>query len=218
MITANLQRWFLLICFLAVFTGCDRKYIDTPLPSTSNVVILGDSLTYGTGAGGGEDYASILARNTGWNVINAGVPGNTSYDGLARLDYYLDAHASGEQKIDLLIVELGGNDFLKRVPESETRSNLKSILEQARAKNVRTLLIAIPEFSPIGAAFGALSDHPLYEKVAKETGTPLITDLFSDVLAKNSLKADPIHPNAAGYRLVASELQNALADMGFLPD
>lgn len=218
MIIANFQRWFLLLCFLAAFTACDKKYIDTPLPSASNIVILGDSLTYGTGAGDGEDYASILSRNTGWNVINAGVPGNTTYDGLARLSYYLDAHESGEQKIDLLIVELGGNDFLKRVPESETRNNLKSILDQARAKNVRTLLIAIPEFSPIGAAFGALSDHPLYEKLAKETDTPLITDLFSDVLAKNSLKADPIHPNAAGYRLVASELQNALADMGFLPD
>lgn len=216
MIAANFQRWFLLICFLSAFTACDKKYIDTPLPSASNVVILGDSLTYGTGAGDGEDYASVLASNTGWNVINAGVPGNTSSDGLARLANYLDAHASGEQRIDLLIIELGGNDFLKHVPESETRSNLKTILDQAKAKNVRTVLVAIPELSIFGAAFGTLSDHPLYEKLAKETDTPLVTNLFSEVLSNNSLKADAIHPNAAGYSQVAAELQNALVDFGFL--
>lgn len=210
------KRWCLVFCLVFAFAACDSKYRHNPLPSTSNVVILGDSLTYGTGAGSGEDYASILASNTGWHVINAGVPGNTSYEGLARLTQILQAHESGEQKIDLLIVELGGNDFLKHVPESETVNNLKSILNQAKARSINTALIAIPKFSPVGAAFGALSDHPLYEKLADETDTPLIEDLFSDVLAKNSLKADPIHPNAEGYRLVATELQSALVDLGFL--
>ena len=210
------KRMVLVCSIVFLIAACDSKYRHTPLPSTSNVVILGDSLTYGTGAGSGEDYASILAGNTGWNVINEGVPGNTSYDGLARLSQILEAHESGEQKIDLLIVELGGNDFLKHVPKTETVSNLKAILDQAKAKSINTVLIAIPEFSPVGAAFGALSDHPLYENLAEETDTPLIEDLFSDVLAKNSLKADPIHPNAAGYRLVATELQNALIDLGFL--
>jgi acyl-CoA hydrolase len=210
------KRMVLVCSIVCLIAACDSKYRHTPLPSTSNVVILGDSLTYGTGAGIGEDYASILAGNTGWNVINEGVPGNTSYDGLARLSQILEAHESGEQKIDLLIVELGGNDFLKHVPKTETVSNLKAILDQAKAKSINTVLIAIPEFSPVGAAFGALSDHPLYENLAEETDTPLIEDLFSDVLAKNSLKADPIHPNAAGYRLVATELQNALIDLGFL--
>ena len=210
------KRWCLVFCIVFAVTACDRDYKHTPLPTTSNVLILGDSLTYGTGAGSGEDYASILASNTGWNVINAGVPGNTSYDGLARLPQILEAYKSGGQKIHLLIVELGGNDFLRHVPEPETVNNLKSILSQAKARSINTALIAIPKFSPVGAAFGALSDHPLYEKLAEETDTPLIKDLFSDVLAKNSLKADPIHPNAEGYRLVASELQNALIDLGFL--
>ena len=216
MISVMLKRWCLVFCIVFAVTACDRDYKHTPLPTTSNVVILGDSLTYGTGASSGEDYASILASKTGWNVINAGVPGNTSYDGLARLPQILEAHESGGQKIDLLIVELGGNDFLKHVPESETVNNLKSILSQAKAKRINTALIAIPKFSPVGAAFGALSDHPLYEELAEETDTPLIQDLFSDVLAKNSLKADPIHPNAEGYRLVASQLQSALMDLGFL--
>lgn len=216
MIAEVLKRWCLVLFIAFAVTACDRDYQHTPLPSTSNVVILGDSLTYGTGAGSGEDYASILASNTGWNVINAGVPGNTSYDGLARLPQILQAHESGDQKIDLLIVELGGNDFIRHVPEPETVNNLKTILHQAKAKSINTALIAIPKFSPVGAAFGALSDHPLYEELAEETDTPLIQDLFSDVLSKNNLKADYIHPNAAGYRVVASKLQDALIDLGFL--
>lgn len=216
MISAKFKRWCLLCCVALIAVACDSEYRHTPLPATSNVVILGDSLTYGTGAGSGEDYASLLASSTGWNVINAGVPGNTSYDGLARLSGILAAHDSGEQKIDLLIVELGGNDFLKHVPQTETVNNLKSILSQAKAKSINTALIAIPKFSPVGAAFGALSDHPLYEELAEETDTPLIEDLFSNVLAKNSLKADPIHPNADGYRVVADELHNALKELGYL--
>jgi len=210
------KRFALAFCILLALTACDRDYRHSPLPSTSNVVILGDSLTFGTGAATGEDYASILASTTGWHVINAGVPGNTTQDGLARLTALLDAHETGEQKIDLLIVELGGNDFLKRVPEPQTVNNLKSILSQAKAQNIHIALIAIPEFSPVGAAFGTLSDHPLYEKLAEETDTPLIEDLFSDVLAKNSLKSDYIHPNAAGYRVVAGKLQEALVDLGYL--
>ena len=210
------KRFALALFILFVITACDRDYRHSPLPSTSNVVILGDSLTFGTGAATGEDYASILASTTGWHVINAGVPGNTTQDGLARLNDLLGAHESGEQKIDLLLVELGGNDFLKHVPESQTINNLKSILSQAKARNIHIALIAIPEFSPVGAAFGTLSDHPLYEKLAVETDTPLIEDLFSDVLAKNSLKADYIHPNAAGYRVVAEKLHEALIDLGYL--
>lgn len=214
-VKAMFKHIVLIIWLLVSVTSCGKEHKFVPLPTTSNIVILGDSLTYGTGAGKGEDYASILASDTGWNVINAGVPGNTTSDGLARLTDFLDAHKTGEQKIDFLIIELGGNDFLKRVPEEETVRNLKAILMQAKASSIQTALLAIPEYSPIGAAFGNLSDHPLYEKLAKETDTPLIEDLFSDVLAKNSLKADYIHPNAEGYRLVESNLREALIDLGF---
>lgn len=207
---------FLLVIVLALIVACDADSKYSVLPAHSNVVILGDSLTYGTGAADGEDYVSLLAAETGWKIMNAGVPGNTSADGLSRLDDLLASHDDDAHKIDLLIVELGGNDFLKQVPEAETVRNLNAILTQSKVRNIRTVLIAIPEFSPIGAAFGNLEDHPLYEKLASETNTPLIENVFSDVLAKNSLKSDPIHPNAQGYRIVANELKNALSDFGFL--
>lgn len=211
-----LKKRLFLACVLLLIAACEPKPEYKALPAQANVVILGDSLTYGTGADKGEDYATLLANNTGWNVINAGVPGNRTSDGLERLPDLLAGHDTGERKIDLLIVELGGNDFLKQVPEGETVRNLKAILAQAKARRIQALLLAIPEFSPIGAAFGNLSDHPLYESLAKETGTPLVEDVFSGVLAKNSLKSDAIHPNAQGYRLVEENLHKALINLGFL--
>ncbi len=201
-----------LVALLSIFlAGCGEEQRYTPLPKTATVAILGDSLSYGTGAAKGQDYPSLLAANTGWNIINAGVPGDTSADGLQRLQELLDNY-----EIDLLIVELGGNDFLKRVPEAETMHNLKSILTEIKANNIQPLLVAIPEFSPFGAAVGSLSDHSLYKKLAKETDTPLIEDIFSDVLAQNGLKADPIHPNAEGYRVIEENLRKALAKKGFM--
>ena len=210
------KKLWLLPCLLLLVTACDPKPPYKVLARASNVVILGDSLTYGTGAGQGEDYATLLAANTGWNVINAGVPGNQSSDGLKRLPDLLEAHHAGEQKIDLLVVELGGNDFLKQVPEAETTRNLKAILTQAKARSIQTVLLAVPEFSPVGAAFGNLSDHPLYEALAEETNTPLVENVFSEVLAKGNLKADAIHPNADGYRKVEADLREALTGMGFV--
>jgi acyl-CoA hydrolase len=207
---------FLVAAVLFLLAACGSGQQFTALSANANVVVLGDSLTYGTGAADGEDYVSLLSSSTGWNIMNAGVPGNTSADGLERLDALLASHDDGAQKIDLLIVELGGNDFLRHIPEAETVRNLSAILAKSKARSINTVLIAIPKFSPIGAALGNLEDHPLYEKLAEQTNTPLVEDVFSDVLAKNSLKADPVHPNADGYRIVASGLKSALSDFGLL--
>ena len=206
-----MKKLLFVICLVIQLAACGGDPHFTALPKQANVVILGDSLTYGTGANHGEDYASILASKTDWHIVNAGVPGNTSSNGLERLPAILEG-----DKIDLLIVELGGNDFIRRVPVKETSQNLKTILAQAKARQIPTLLLAIPEFSPFGAAVGHLSDHPIYEKIAEETATPLVEDIFSEVLGNNALKADPIHPNADGYRVVAENLQQALIKLGLL--
>lgn len=207
----KMKNLFLAALLSVVLAACGSGQQYTALPNNATVLILGDSLSYGTGATEGEDYPSLLAANTGWNIINAGVPGDTTAGGLARLPTLLERH-----EVDLLIVELGGNDFIRRVPQQETINNLRTILSEARANGIQSLLLAIPAFSPFGAAIGSLSDHELYLQLAKETGTPLVEDIFSDVLAKNALKSDPIHPNAEGYRLVEEELRKALSKKGFL--
>lgn len=200
---------YLFLCMF-FFAACHAEKVPA-IPSGATVLVLGDSLSYGTGADKNEDYPSLLAANTGWNIVNAGVPGDTSADGLLRLPELLDAHQP-----KLLIIELGGNDFLHSVPVTQTIENLKTAISLAKLKNITIVLVAIPEFSPLMAAMGGLSDHPIYEKLAKENNVLLVRDVFSEVLSKNALKADYIHPNAAGYRAVEEKMRDSLIELGLL--
>jgi len=185
-----------------ILVGCGdsgEKY--AAIPQGATVLVLGDSLSYGTGANTGEDYQTLLAKSTGWNIINEGVPGDTTAGGLERLPTLLEAHQP-----KLLIVELGGNDLLRQIPQSETAANLKAILSLSKAQSVKTILVAIPEISALKASMGNLSDHPLYENIAEETATPLIADVFSEVLSDRDLKSDQIHANAKGYAVMSDKL------------
>lgn len=194
---------------LLVACGSDENH--AAMPQGATVLILGDSLSYGTGANVGEDYPTLLTKKTGWNIINAGVPGDTSADGLERLPSLLTQHQP-----QLLMVELGGNDLLHQVPPDQITANLKAILSLAKAQNIQTILIAIPEISALRAVVGNLADHPLYENLAKETNTPLIADVFSEVLSDRTLKADQIHANAKGYAVVSEKFNEKLRDLGYL--
>lgn len=206
---------FLLLIVLAAlamaWSGDDDVEKHAAIPQGATVLVLGDSLSYGTGANQGEDYPTLLAKTTGWNMINEGVPGDTSAGGLERLPNLLQEHQP-----KLLIVELGGNDLLRQAPQTEIVQNLKTILSMAKTQGVASVLVAIPEISPLKAVVGNLSDHPLYESVAKETATPLIKDVFSDVLSDRDLKSDQIHANALGYRVISDKLYVKLQELGYV--
>ena len=193
------------------WSGDDDVEKHAAIPQGATVLVLGDSLSYGTGANAGEDYPTLLAKSTGWNIINEGIPGDTSAGGLQRLPALLEEHQP-----KLLIVELGGNDLLRQAPQTEIVHNLKTILSMAKTQGVASVLVAIPEISPLKAAVGNLTDHPLYEKLAKETATPLIADVFSDVLSDRDLKSDQIHANALGYRVISDKLYVKLQELGYV--
>lgn len=201
---------FVLLLLTTLLAGCSQPKHEA-IPAGATVLILGDSVSFGTGANKGEDYPTLLAARTGWNVINAGIPGDTSSGGLERIPDLLEEHAP-----KLVLVELGGNDFLQQQSQQQTANNLKAILSEIKAKNTPAALIAVPSFNPVAAALGNLSDDPLYVKVGEETQTPVIEDVLSDVLAKNTLKSDPIHPNAVGYKKLEEGLAEALESLGFL--
>ena len=200
--------YLLFILILASCGGSAPKH--TAIPAGTTVLILGDSLSYGTGASLGEDYPTLLAKSTGWNIINEGIPGDTTAGGLQRLSQLLEQHQP-----KLLIVELGGNDLLHKTQPSEVISNLKGILSHAKAQGITTILVAIPDINPLKATFGNLSDHPLYAAIAKETTTPLIADVFSLVLSDRDLKSDQIHANAKGYAVVSQQIHEKLKELGF---
>lgn len=205
------SRGILLLLVLVCLAGCGETPRLAALPAGSVVLAFGDSVTHGTGAAPGEDYPAWLAVLTGWDVRNHGVPGDTAQAARARI-----AAALEETQPALVLLEIGGNDFLRQRKESQVREDIRAILAAVRAQRIPVVLIAVPGFSPLGAAVGRLSDSPIYETLAAEEKLPLVANVFTDVLSNPALKADAIHPNAHGYRRLAEGIAAALRETGLL--
>ena len=196
------------VLLLAACGGVQARF--TPLPGNARVLVVGDSLVAGTGAGRGEGWPERLAELSGWEVINAGVPGHTSADARARLPQLLAEYAP-----DAVIVAIGGNDFLRQVPVDTTRANIAAMLSASRAASTHVALVAVPAPSLGAAALGKLSDHPLYAELASAHGSALIPATVADTLSQAELRADRIHANAAGYARIATGVADALQRQGW---
>jgi acyl-CoA thioesterase I len=181
------------------------------LPAGATVLALGDSITAGLGAPAEASYPAQLAAATGWNVVNGGISGDTSAQALERLPALLAEHRPA-----LVIVSLGGNDFLRRASADDTQANLRRIVAAVRQAQAQVLLVAVPQPSLTAAAGLGLSDHPLYARLAAELKLPLHEQGWSRVLADEGLKSDQIHANAAGYRVFADGLVQTLRSVGLL--
>ena len=188
-------------------SSCSREQPKEYLPADSTVVALGDSLTYGYGATPQTSYPAILAELTGWQIINAGVNGDTSADVLAR------SAAIIAQNPDLVLLGVGGNDVLSRTEPLTTKANISATIATIKAANIPVVLIAEPHFSS-SALFGRASDNPIYKEIATSEEIPLYSKGWSQVLSDDSLKSDQIHANAAGYRHFAQGLYGYLQDEG----
>jgi acyl-CoA thioesterase I len=193
----------------AALAACARKQKMAAVPAGATVLALGDSITHGTGASPETSYPAVLAQLTGWNVVNAGVPGDTSAGALARLPGLLQQHAPR-----LVLVSIGGNDFLRRLSPTDTRSNIRSICRQSAAAGAQVLLVGVPEANAMAAAARSLSDHPMYVDLAGELKVPLHAGGWAKVLNDPALRSDPIHANAQGYEAFARALAQRLRDLG----
>ena len=197
---------------LVTLAGCGRdKKTAQPVPPGSTVLAPGDSLTFGTGASAETSYPTVLAGLTGWNVVNAGVPGDTSAQALARLPALLAEHQP-----KLVIVSIGGNDFLRKLPESDTRAHVHAICKQSLDAGAQVLLVAVPR-ATVAAALGQMTDHALYAEVSKDLKIPLQREAWGEVLAQPDLRADAVHANARGYAQFARSVQGTAAAVGLLP-
>ena len=191
--------------------GCsDKKGKEQALPAGSVVVALGDSITQGVGASEATAWPALLAQASGWQVINAGVSGDDSAQALARLPALLREHRPA-----LVIVSIGGNDFLRRQPESATRANIDAILRAVSESGSRAVLIAIPKLG-LGAALGIPSDHEMYAELAKAHEVRLLSGAWGAVMKESRWMSDQVHPNAQGYAEFAARLQAFLREQGFL--
>ncbi|MES2958812.1 MAG: GDSL-type esterase/lipase family protein [Pseudomonadota bacterium] len=213
MTSLPIRRRALLFAAAAGLAACGKKKAPAlqALPPGSVVLALGDSITHGTGAPPEAAYPAQLAQLTGWTVINGGVPGDTSAQALERLPALLAQH-----KPALLIVSIGGNDFLRRLSEADTAANVRRIVAAGRDAGAQVLLVAVPRPTLAAAAGAGLADHPLYEKLGGELALPVHSGGWSRVLGDEQLKSDQIHANAAGYRVFAEALTTTLRAMGLL--
>jgi len=147
----------------------------------------------------------VLERLTGRTVVNAGVPGEVSAEALRRLPRVL-----AEAAPDLLILCTGGNDFLRRQSSAALERNLRAMVAAAREAGVPVVLVGVP-------AFGLFLDTAeVYHRVAEDLEVPMQDDILGELLGDNRYKSDHVHPNAAGYRLMAEAIAALLEAHGAL--
>jgi len=174
-------------------------------PSMPRIVVLGDSLTAGLGLPASQSYPSLLQQrlnNAGlpYEVVNAGVSGDTSAGGLSRLEWALQGD------VRILIVALGGNDALRALPVEELKQNLAQIIERAQARHITVILAGMEAPTNWGREYD-LAFHKVYPALAEQYHVPLIPFLLKDVAGIERLnQSDGIHPTAAGARIVADNV------------
>lgn len=179
--------------------------------AANKIVFLGDSLSAGFGVDPSEAFPALTQKKieaAGWNdqVVNAGVSGDTSADGLGRINWLL------KQRIDVLILELGGNDGLRGLPVTATQTNLQAILNRVKQKYPQArIIIAGMQMPPnMGEEYNA-PFRQLYPDLAAANHAALIPFLLAGVGGKPELnQPDHIHPNAEGHEIVAENVWKVL--------
>ena len=190
------------LIILAILSFTKRETDTMQITKTDTILAFGDSLTYGFGANPGQSYPELLSQYTGLKVINAGVNGDTSEDGLKRLDPLLN-----DPSIKVMILFFGGNDVMQKKSMTALKNNLKTMIQMAKSKKIDVLLVSVPNITLFG-----LSPLDLYEEVAEEEHIPLLSGMLADILSQPSLKNDQIHPNAAGYEKMAQKIYESLQE------
>ncbi len=186
--------------------ACSGGGADLPRLAPGDVILaFGDSITFGTGAGREESYPAVLSKRIGFEVVNAGVPGEVTTKGLKRLPRVLD-----RVRPKLVILCLGGNDMLRRQNSEQTEENLKQMVRLIRAKGAAVVMLGVPEPGLF------LSTADIFDRVASELDVTLEDDIIPDLLGDNQYKSDHIHPNAAGYARLAEAVEALLRERGAL--
>ena len=194
------------VAFVAsLFSACGKGPQVAPLAINDVELAFGDSLTFGTGAAPAESYPAQLQSLIGRKVVNAGVPGEISADGLQRLPEVLE-----EVQPKLLILCHGGNDFLRKLNDATAAANVRAMIRMAKNKGISVVLIATPKPGL------SLAPPDFYADIAKEFSLPYNDDALRTTLRDNGLKSDLVHPNAKGYAKIAGTVATLLKKSGAL--
>jgi acyl-CoA thioesterase-1 len=182
----------------------------TPEQTLPKIVAFGDSLTAGYGLAQNESYPALLQKMVDadgfrYEVVNAGVSGDTSAGGVRRVDWSLD---SGD--VRFVVVELGANDFLRGQPVAETKKNLAEIIERCKSRGAQVLLAGMYTTTDAGQGYEQQIQES-FQSLAKEHGVALIPFFLEGVAGRDELnQEDRIHPNAEGSKIVAANVYRYL--------
>lgn len=196
----SLLKKITLVFATLLVVACSGSNNKINLENNKLVLAFGDSLTFGYGVTQNNSYPAILSDILKTKVINSGINGNTTQDGLRRIEEELE-----ENKPELVILGLGGNDLLRKVPQEETVKNLKEMIKIIKSYDAKIILLPSPKPSYLGLV-GHLKDAEFYQEIAKQENVLIIEDVYSEYLSDNEYKSDLIHLNEKGYKLVAEKI------------
>lgn len=197
-------RLLFISCLASLLIACGSDKL-TPLSTGDVIVAFGDSLTQGVGTQHETSYPSVLANLSGLKVINAGISGETTNEGLLRLPSVIEAH-----KPRLLILLEGGNDILRNKSAKSIQQNLDSMITIALDKGIQVVLIGVPEKSLFS------NSAPLYNDLAEKYDLVFDSSIIASLLRSPSKKSDSVHFNTEGYTELAERIYALLLDNGAL--
>ncbi|MDY6855942.1 MAG: GDSL-type esterase/lipase family protein [Thermodesulfobacteriota bacterium] len=188
-----------IIVFLSFLLFQSEPKIRNTKPTGENIICFGNSLTYGTGANTGMDYPSQLSRMISRPVFNLGVPGDTTTAALERLEEDIMSRFPR-----IVLITLGGNDLKNGIQKEEVFNNLRVIITSIQDRGALVIVGGI-DVPFLGNGFGKA-----YKEICNELGAVLIPNIFEGIIGNSKLMSDRIHPNDAGYAIIAKRFYEAL--------
>ncbi|MEK7118134.1 MAG: GDSL-type esterase/lipase family protein [Patescibacteria group bacterium] len=189
----------ILIFFQFIFWFGTSWQITNYPPRGGSIVAFGDSLVLGVGATDGRDFVALLSEMIGEPIENFGSSGDTTAIGLARIGQVVEKHPR------IVILLLGGNDYLRQIPREQTFKNLETIISRLQSDGVLVVLL--------GVRGGLLIDHfdTDFEMLAKRMHTAYVQNVLDGLFGNARFMSDGIHPNDEGYRLIAEKIYPVLS-------
>ena len=191
----------ILLILAYFFLGSGKQEIKNYPSSGTDIIAFGDSLVEGVGSTSGNDFISLLSKKIGRPIINLGVSGNTTQDGLDRISQ-LDNY-----KPKVVILLLGGNDHLRKVPIETTFNNLEKIIKNIQGRGAVVLLLGV-RGNLIGDKFKSN-----FEDLSEEYETAYVSDVLSGLFADSRYMSDAVHPNDAGYKKITDRVYPVLLNL-----
>ncbi len=198
-----MKKFILAVLLLAVIvymSGKKKPEIKNVDNTGANVVVFGDSLSYGYGAPRGQSYPDLIGQKISRSVINLGRNGETAVGAARRVEEVL------EQNPYMVLIEFGGNDFMRGVDFQQTVQAVSDMVDQVQSAGAVAVVV------DTGGYYGMKKYSKAYQKLAKEKGAVFVKGILDGVFGKTALMSDQIHPNAKGYEIVADKVYQDIKD------